>query len=235
MTKEQFSKLKVGDVVEYNQSGTLTGCQFTVTSLKADYASGTVTKEGRGAVAGSFYLGKEIDGHIIYITLVTQNATQNQEISLSLTQEEAAALVFYVAKMGSAPSCFTTLYSKFRKAFAKDIQDYNGWTSFPNPVSLAKSSEEIKNLQEYLWPVPKKAQPRHKMKGPDGKWAPKNYRTITYPCSKTGELKKRHVLWGEFSKGKEGTNIHVEEWCSDSKKWCPKTYSLAKVGVAENN
>jgi len=236
-------EVRVGDQMVYDGKA-LQNCHFEVVrrSGLSHYISGRVTKTGMidGVESEQFVVGATISftfedykvGKVKH--LIAAQESENKEISLSLTREEAAALAIYMGKMSRHPTEVWGIYSKLISAEPK-IQDaltrheFND-TSYTNPVQNHR--EKINELVSYIWPAPKK-KTQERRKTPDGKWAPKNYRVVTYPEHGTGKPVKRHVLWGDFVKGTKGTNVYVEEWCADSKKWCPKTYSLAKVGVVE--
>ena len=62
-----------------------------------------------------------------------------------------------------------------------------------------------------------------KLRMPDGKYAPANYRVIQYPEHGNGCLTTRHILFGAIS----GNNVAVQEW--NGAEWLPKTYTLSKI------
>lgn len=246
MNKEQFGKLKMGDIVEYNCDDVLTGCQFKITKVGGWLAEGTVVKEGSGSISYSYKNGRGISASPEYLTLISGESEAPKSFAvLELNVQEAAVMMSLIRKVGGCPNTsvrkvvdavHNKLASKFSSDSIFDNEDMFSYATAYNAIALT-SLENLDNLliKKGLLKAPEKpaAPARHKLKGPDGKWVPKNYRVIIYPEHGTGKPVKRHVLWGEFVKGTAGTNVHVEEWCADSKKWCPKTYSLAKVGVVE--
>lgn len=246
MNKEQFNKLKVGDTVEYNRKGILEGCQFKITKLFPLSAEGTVIKKGtNGSMVGYYDLGKDIAGIGEQLTLISPKEAEIKPFAtLSLSVQEAAVLFRLLRSVwGSEETSvrkFTgSISAKLSYKFPKMncLDDIELFTFAPYELRAKASVEQLNSalVDVGLLQVPEKpkAAARHRIKGPDGKWAPKNYRVVTYPEHGSGKPIKRHVLWGDFVMGTKGTNVYVEEWDSATKKWCPKTYSLSKVGVAE--
>lgn len=245
MTKEQFKQLKVGDVVEYNDATLLKGCQFKITELLSSMARGIVVKNGTGgSMVNSYEVGCGLAGLINDLTLVSQNDDKSEPFAtLELSVQEAAVLYRLLRSVWGNPSdsirkftnsINTKLYRKFPTDNCLDgARMFNFNNIIEANFTVERLDSELVRIGLLKAPEKPKAAARHKIKGPDGKWAPKNYRVITYPEHGTGKPVKRHVLWGDFVKGTAGANVHVEEWCADSKKWCPKTYSLGKVGVVE--
>ena len=217
MTKREFNDIKVGDIMVYSKKGVLTDCEFKVTKLQPagnrDNDFGVVVKAGGDNMSEYYQVGKALHFNEADFTRglikFKNGQVADEEFQISLSREELAALSFYVGKMMSPPHGFRTLYDKLCKAAPKDLQEYYGWTSFKNPVDIQKSEEEIRNLQEYLWPAPKPK--RGVLRMPNGKFAPKNYRRVMYPAGGTGGLVLRHILMGDFVEGKSATNVHVEE------------------------
>jgi len=247
MTKEQFSKLKVGDTVEYNYEGLLEGYQFKIEKINKNIVEGVVTRKGAGgSVINSYQVGQSIAKRAEQLTIVnSQEAKVEPFATLELSVQEAAVLFRLLRSVWGSEetsvrkftgSISAKLSHKFTKMDCLDDLTMFGFNGYIEAnISPEQLDSELVQIGLLKAPEKPKAAARHKLKGPDGKWAPKNYRVVTYPEHGKGEPVKRHVLWGDFVKGTSGTNVYVEEWCADSKKWCPKTYSLAKVGVAENN
>lgn len=246
MTKEQFNKLKVGDIIEYNLSGVLVGCQFRITKLnKHLVAEGVVTKKGSsGSMLSHYEEGRSIAGNYDNITLVTQDEVKTEPFAtLELSVQEAAVLFRLTRRVSGDPSktirnhidsICDKLAEKFPKSNCLDhVEMFDCDGSIRALTSQEALDSELVKIGLLKAPEKPEAAARHKVKGPDGKWAPKNYRVVTYPEHGKGEPVKRHVLWGDFVKGSSGTNVYVEEWDAAKKKWLPKTYSLTKVGVAE--
>jgi len=245
MNKEQFNKLKAGDIVEYNYKGVLEGCQFKIKTINYSSAEGTVTKAGTAGVYQNTYpVGAAISSHLDNITLVSASATNEPFATLSLSVQEAAVLFRLLRSVwGSEETSvrkFTgSISAKLSYKFPKMncLDDIELFTFAPYELRAKASVEQLNSalVDVGLLQAPEKpkAAARHRVKGPDGKWAPKNYRVVMYPEHGSGKPIKRHVLWGDFVMGTKGTNVYVEEWDAAAKKWCPKTYSLSKVGVAE--
>lgn len=245
MNKEQFSKLKVGDTVEYNLEGVLEGCQFKITKVFAMSVEGTVTKKGiSGDMVGSYDLGEDIAGIGEFLTLISPKEAEIEPFAtLSLSVQEAAVLFRLLRSVSGSSydsvrkftdSINDKLFYKFRvNNCLDDVKMFEFNKSIQANITIEQLDSKLVKLGLLKAPEKPKAAARHKVKGPDGKWAPKNYRVVTYPEHGSGKPIKRHVLWGDFVMGTKGTNVYVEEWDVATKKWCPKTYSLSKVGVAE--
>jgi hypothetical protein len=238
MNKEQFNKLKVGDIVEYNSEGALKGCQFKINKLNFNMAEGTVTQKGAsGCMRSKYPLGAAISGYPDYLTLIsTEEAKPEPFATLELSVQEAAVAFYILRSVSGAPlttlrgyadSIVNKLTEKLKKANLFDtIPLFSGYVSpIVSPSQLDEALVEFGLLKAPE--KPKAADKKHKLKGPDGKFAPKNYRQVMYPEHGSGSLKLRHILMGEFVDGSAGTNVLVQEW--DGKEWKPKTYSAAKI------
>lgn len=242
MNKEQFSKLKVGDTVEYNDKYLLGGCQFKIKELLSEMAKGEVTRKGiRGTMVNSYKVGDGIAGLIKELTLVAQNEVTSEPFAtLALSVQEAAVLL---RLMRGVSGCESNSLRFFTKSIQTKLAD-----KFPSPdclgdyamfeydksiysnVSPRELDEKLAEIGLLKAPEKPKAAARHKLKGPDGKFAPKNYRRVMYPEHGTGKLIERHILLGDFVNGTSGTNVSAQEW--DGKEWQPKTYSAAKIKPA---
>jgi hypothetical protein len=244
MNKEQFSKLKVGDIVEYNSSGILVGCQFKITkALNNGIVEGEVTKQGSsGSMLRSYLVGKPIAGAQENLTLVSPEPVASEPFAtLALSVQEAAVLLKLMRGVSGCESnslrFFTTnIQTKLSNKFPDDdcLDDYRMFEydkSIYSNVYPRELDEKLVAIGLLKAPEKPKAAARHKLKGPDGKFAPKNYRRVMYPEHGNGKLIERHILLGDFTNGTSGTNVSVQEW--DGEEWQPKTYSAAKIKPAK--
>lgn len=246
MNKEQFSKLKVGDVVEYNDASLLKGCQFKITDLLSGMAKGKVIKNGTGgSMVNDYEVGEMIAGLFGEITLVTQNEVTSEPFAtLALSVQEAAVMLTLIRKVGGCPynsvrKIVNSVHEKLSTQFVNEsIFDLGDREMFKYTEYNAIGKMSLEELDSFLIgkgflkaPEKPKAPARHKLKGPDGKFAPKNYRRVMYPEHGNGKLIERHILLGDFTSGTSGTNVSVQEW--DGKEWQPKTYSAAKIKPAK--
>jgi len=246
MTKEQFKTLKVGDIVEYNSRGILVGCQFKITKLGSPFVDGTVTKKGTsGKVVCGYPIGALISSDAEYITLVNSEPAAGEPFAtLALSVQEAAVLLTLIRKVGGSPydsvrKIVDSIHTKLRPSFGNEsIFHISGSEMFEFTNSNVLSRMSLEELDASLIKKgflktpekPKAPTLKHKVRGPDGKFAPKNYRRVMYPEHGDGELVERHILLGDFIKGTSGTNVSVQEW--DGQEWKPKTYSATKIKPA---
>ena len=243
MNKEQFKKLKVGDVVEYNSAGILVGCQFKITKVINDgIVEGEVTKQGSGGnMIHSYLVGKPIAGAQENLTLVNaEPAVSESFATLALSVQEAAVLLrlmrgVSVCESSSLRALTKSIHTKLAGKFPSpgcldDCAMFQYDKSIYSNISPRELDEKLIEIGLLKAPEKSKAAARHKLKGPDGKFAPKNYRRVMYPEHGTGKLIERHILLGDFVNGTSGTNVSVQEW--DGKEWQPKTYSAAKIKPA---
>jgi hypothetical protein len=240
MNKEQFSKLKVGDTVEYNDERLLKGCQFKITELLSGMAKGKVIKNGTGgSMINDYKVGTMIAGMFENLTLVSHNeATSEPFATLALSVQEAAVLFRLLRSVVGdseksvrkfANNVLDAISIKFPKTNCLDhvkMFEFNNYYVAAN-LSVEELGSKLVEIGLVKAPEKTKAPARHKLKGPDGKFAPKNYRRVMYPEHGNGTLVERHILLGDFIKGTSGTNVSVQEW--DGKEWKPKTYSAAKI------
>lgn len=160
--------------------------------------------------------------------------TKNKDGTFTLTlSAEAVALLRgitgnFVLKKGSATDFTNEIYNALSDGRCpmsaiggRFIRDNRRFIRDNIELSLIKREDVTKAAIEYGYKQ-KPAAPK-KLRMPDGKYAPANYRKIQYPEHGSGVLRERHILFGAIS----GNNVAVQEW--NGKEWLPKTYTLSKI------
>lgn len=96
-------------------------------------------------------------------------------------------------------------------------------SGFVDELDFGKIPVENATLAAIEYGIKEKPAAPKKLRMPDGKYAPANYRVVKYPEHGSGYLRERHILFGAIS----GNNVAVQEW--NGKEWLPKTYTLSKI------
>lgn len=153
--------------------------------------------------------------------------TKNKDGTFTLTlSAEAVALLRgitgnFVLKKGSATDFTNEIYNALSDGRCPMSAIGGRFIRDNIELSLIKREDVTKAAIEYGYKQ-KPAAPK-KLRMPDGKYAPANYRKIQYPEHGYGSLTTRHILFGAIS----GNNVAVQEW--NGKEWLPKTYTLSKI------
>lgn len=158
--------------------------------------------------------------------------TKNKDGTITITiSPEAATLAFifwsrssgcpYKSARKYADELGQTVHSGGLEIWNSSAYRTIEW-KWPSVNLNSISERDVKELGVLLGLIEKSAAPK-KLRMPDGKYAPANYRKIQYPEHGFGALTTRHILFGAIS----GNNVAVQEW--NGAEWLPKTYTLSKI------